>query len=221
MQIAAPITPNYSATIFNRWHVPDLSAEWLRVRKRLFVDELGWRLETSGDFETDQFDTDVAVHSVAQVSGRVIGGLRAIRTTSPYLAKTVFPELAGLRGYPSRADIWEVSRLGLLRGDTSRTSRHLLHALMMRFAISRDASSLIGVIDLAHARAMRACGFTLRSFTPPQVVGFCVEGKPITAFCAELRLAEQAGPHVARVMQIAASLEIEDYAIRELDRVSA
>lgn len=185
----------------------------MRFRKRLFVDGLGWTLACDGDVERDEFDTEAAVYCSLSFDEEVIGGWRALRTTEPYLGKTIFPGLASLRPYPCRPDIWEISRLGVLPHARRSFAARLIYALMLYFAKTRELQALVGVVDVAHGRNLAAAGINLRRYGPPQVVGHGRGGKPIEAFLAELRPDDQRG---RRFQQLAAHtnfLEIRDEAL--------
>ena len=219
MQVSAK---NYNARIFEGWQDPDGVKAHQQFRKQLFVDGLGWRLSTRNDLEQDEFDTDHAVYCLLLLEGKVIGGWRAVQTTQDYLSQMIFPQLATLRDYPSRPDVWEISRLGVLPHPKRLLSGRLVYALMVKFAMTRNARSLIGVIDVAHARNMDITGIKTRRFGAPQIVGINSRNTPITAFCAELRLAEQGGKRFEKLIHRIDSLEIKDEAfLQGPARVSA
>lgn len=58
--------------------------EFLALRKQVFVDELKWDVPHNADVEMDQYDTPLAHYSVVLHEGRVIGGARAMATTSTW-----------------------------------------------------------------------------------------------------------------------------------------
>lgn len=72
-------------------HVFDLSTahqhgsvfwDFLSLRKRYFVDRLGWAVPHDASVEMDQYDTPQAFYSVISHENRVIGGARCMPTTS-------------------------------------------------------------------------------------------------------------------------------------------
>ena len=66
-----------------------------RGRYQVCVRERGWtELERSDGRETDQFDTEDAVHLLAIDGRQVIGGIRLNPTTGPTLLSEVFPYLS-------------------------------------------------------------------------------------------------------------------------------
>ena len=64
-----------------------------RIRHRIYVEEKKWREPSDDGRETDQFDTEHAVHLVGIRNGQIIAGSRFIPTTQPHLLSEVFPHL--------------------------------------------------------------------------------------------------------------------------------
>lgn len=88
---------------------PDMFRGMGRMRHEFFIDELGWGLSSIDGQEFDQFDTEKTVYIIYEEQGQIIGCLRLLPTTEPYLLSEVFPHLSG--GYiPSASHVWEVSR---------------------------------------------------------------------------------------------------------------
>ena len=115
--------------------------DWLKAifafRSRLFVEQLGWMLETEGGLERDQFDRSDTAYCTLSRSGEIVASFRAIRTDRPYLAEALFPEAATLRPYPRRPDAWEVSRFGVLATDEHFGLTRQLYGAMFSFAVAR------------------------------------------------------------------------------------
>lgn len=202
----------YSATIFVGWQDRKGVADHQAFRKQLFIDKLKWPLTHENGLEFDEFDTSRAVYCVLYHDTAPVGGWRALRTTEDYLSSKVFPALAPENDYPSRPDIWEISRLGVIPHRTGAVSARLIYGLMVQFAMSRDATSLIGVIDVTHARRMGMAGLSIHALGDAQDVGLNTLGLPITAFLAELRPEEQCGAPFEKMMNLLESLEISDEA---------
>lgn len=203
---------SYSATIFVGWQDRTGVLDHQAFRKQLFVDRLNWPLTHENGLESDEFDTSRAIYCVLYKDSIPIGGWRALRTTEDYLSRKVFPELAPLRTYPSRPDIWDISRLGFLHHIGGPESARLIYGLMCHFAFTREVSSLIGVVDARHARKMAIAGLKIRTFYEPVEVGIDSTGLPIHAFLAELRPVEQRGARFDKIMNLLQSLEIRDEA---------
>lgn len=63
------------ATIFQSDDNRELAAALFRLRKALFIDERGWKLDGRSGTETDQFDSSDATYCSLMVTGRVVGGI--------------------------------------------------------------------------------------------------------------------------------------------------
>jgi N-acyl-L-homoserine lactone synthetase len=82
-------------------------------RKRVFIDQLGWRLPTVGSWlEVDEFDNEYTVYLIAcsAEDDRHLASVRLLPTTRPHMLSTLF---AGLPedGPAVGDDVWEISRL--------------------------------------------------------------------------------------------------------------
>lgn len=60
-----------------RYH---LVAAFLRMRKKVFVDQKAWRLHHAEDIEFEQYDTFDTTYVIAHQDGQVVGGARLKRT---------------------------------------------------------------------------------------------------------------------------------------------
>lgn len=71
-------------------------------RHKVFVEMLGWELQTQNGVELDQFDRPDTLYVITQdEQGRVNGCARLLPTHRPYLLGEVFPQL--LNGLPPPA----------------------------------------------------------------------------------------------------------------------
>lgn len=93
---------------------PSVLYEMARYRHRVFVQRLGWDLQTHGRLELDQFDRRDTLYVVAYRKRRVVGIARLLPTHRPYLLGEVFPQLLGELTAPQSADVWELSRFAAL-----------------------------------------------------------------------------------------------------------
>jgi N-acyl-L-homoserine lactone synthetase len=180
-----------------------------RLRKRLFVDQCGWLLETIGDLERDQFDTWYTEHCLLFRGPDLVGGFRAIRTDYPYLTQSVFPQLAVLR-FPNRRTVWEISRFGVLPTAAEARSTRLNYALMFRFAELRNAEALVAMADLTYERFLNRMQIRTRRFGPPQVIGVDRSGAPLTALAGEIPLNKADNPDLGGFRDLGRKLEITD-----------
>lgn len=96
---------------------PDIIDQIFRLRRQVFVEELGWRqFDVDGIYEKDQYDNDNAIH-LASISrqGQVLGYCRLYPTIFPHMLSEIFA------GYidgpvPQRADHYELTRAAVARG---------------------------------------------------------------------------------------------------------
>jgi acyl homoserine lactone synthase len=203
----------YHAIIFDGWQFPGEVLAQQSFRKRLFVDELGWKLEHLNDSEFDDFDTPTTVFCSLYLGNTIVGCWRAIRTTSDYLGQKIFPQLATLRPYPRHPDIWEISRLGVIHHPNRTLSGTLIYSLMFHFACTRNLIAVCGVISPIHDRNFSISGIKTRRFGAPQTIGHNIRGRPVTAFFAEIRMAEQRREALDKVLAPITQLELQDDAL--------
>ena len=203
----------YHAVLFEGWQFPRLVVEQQTFRKRLFVDELGWRLDHDGVLEIDEFDRDSAVYCALYLNGAIVACWRAIRCSEEYLGRKIFPQLATLRPYPSHPDIWEISRLGAIRHPQRPLSAHYIYALMFHLARSRNALSLCGVVSPIHNRNFQIAGIKTRRFGAPQVVGHDSRGRPMSVFFGEIRMSDQSSQALNKMLEPVKEVELQDDAL--------
>src|SRR5690606_22797263 len=58
--------------------------DYLALRKRFFVDSLGWGIPHDDTIEMDQYDNPRARYSLVLQDGKVIAGARAMPTTAKW-----------------------------------------------------------------------------------------------------------------------------------------
>jgi N-acyl-L-homoserine lactone synthetase len=189
---------------------PAIVTDLQRFRKRLFVDHLGWGLSTWGDLEVDDFDRPDTGYCALYQDEILVGGFRAVRTDHAYLAQTVFPQLASVREYPRRRDVWEISRFGLLPDQASEELARLNYGLMFRFALERQASALVAIADLVYERYLRAIGIRTRRYGPPQVIGTDAFGRDLLCVAGEIPLGDQRGFRMSALLSMANAIEVYD-----------
>jgi acyl homoserine lactone synthase len=204
----------YHALITTEERDPANVQSLFQLRKRLFVDQCGWKLATDGDVERDQFDTWYTEHCLLFCGAELIGGFRAIRTDYPYLTQAIFPQLA-VRRFPNHRDVWEISRFGVLpiagQGRSARlNSAALNYALMFRFAEMRGAEALVAMADLVYERFLERMDIRTRRFGPAQVIGTDSRGSQLTAVAGEIPLDEKNNPGLTKFLDLGRQLEIHD-----------
>jgi len=149
-----------------------------RYRYEVFVERLGWQLQTTARCELDQFDHEGAHYIMAeQPDGTIKGCARLLPTVSPYLLSEVFSPLLGKHAAPARADVWELSRFAALdlvdpakdkqMGDECAID--LLKATM-RYAKSFGATRLISVSPVGVGRLLKRGGIRFEMMAEPKVL---------------------------------------------------
>jgi N-acyl-L-homoserine lactone synthetase len=200
----------YHAIIFNGGESPLRLLDQQKFRKRLFVDELGWKLRVTHGVERDEFDTPNATYCSLYLNDEIVGCWRAIRACHDYLGKKLFPKLATLRPYPADPDFWEMSRLGVISHRQRLVSSRYLYSVMFHFARSRDAHAVGGVVTLAHNAHVVRSGVNTRSYGPTQVVGTDTFGRPIEVFFGDIPMADQNGMKFEYLTNLVNDVDIRD-----------
>lgn len=151
--------------------------DFLALRKRFFVDELGWNVPTDGIVEMDQYDTPLAWYALVEHEGKIVAGARCQPTISSWGAYTTMLEDAS-RGLlddipadlftPSmkRPGSWEGTRLVVSDEITSVLARTQCLALvidgLMRTIASFEGTHLITLSPVALERSARLLGMQTR-----------------------------------------------------------
>ena len=172
--------------------LPDLRSKVAHYRHKIFVERLGWQLQTQDGAELDQFDRSDTVYVIAQDDDRqVIGCARLLPTTRPYLLADVFPQLLNGMAPPRSPDVWELSRfsavdlngpLHAVRHQFSSSTAVRLLEESLDCAGSLGAKRLITVSPLGVERLLYRAGFHAHRAGPPTVI----DGHPIFACWIEI-----------------------------------
>ena len=155
---------------------------YLRLRKRHFVDTLGWDIPHNTEVEMDQYDTPQAWYACVHRHGEIIGGARIMPTSAKwgqhgYMLGDAYA--GNLPGIPNTAmpfgietdDVWECTRLVL---DGSVRTAHLrAHCLdlicngLVSIAHNHGAHSLITLTRVPLMRTLRGLGFDVSFLGTP------------------------------------------------------
>lgn len=148
--------------------------DYLRLRKHFFVDTLGWDIPHNDSVEMDQYDNPLAHYSLVLRDGKVIGGARAMPTTSSWGKYTYMlrDAVAGkLVDIPVRVlndeietpSVWECTRLVISDEVHSSADRSLCLTLivdgLVRVATRHGATELMSLSPLSLERALRQLGY--------------------------------------------------------------
>jgi acyl homoserine lactone synthase len=189
---------------------PNVTDRFFQFRKSLFIDALRWDLKELEGREKDQFDTATTVYCILHRKGRVIAGFRGVRTDRPYLAQTVFPQLATLAPYPQRHDVWEISRFGVTPAESGSPTARILYSLMFHFARRCHATALVALADLRYERFLTRLGIRTRRYGPPQSIGLDETGQPLMLVAGDIPIANQHGWRFEALVNLADEMEIDD-----------
>lgn len=158
----------------------EVLSDMARYRYRVFVEKLGWDLQTRNGMELDQFDRCDTCYLIARnANGEVVGTARLLPTHRPYLLASVFPQLLGDSSAPCTPRVWELSRFaavdfgadprGAEDGFGSSAALTLLSAAM-RVAAKRGARRLVSASPVGIERILRRAGVRAHRVAPPALV---------------------------------------------------
>ena len=111
-------------------------------RHKVFIEMLGWELETRNGEELDQFDRPDTLYVVSQDDdGNVNGCARLLPTSQPYLLGEIFPQLMNGAEVPRSDEIWEVSRFAAV--DFNSRTMSALSQFSSEVAVELDRKSVV------------------------------------------------------------------------------
>lgn len=171
-------------TGFSSQLTTDVKKKLFKYRYDVFIDALGWELETPLNMEVDQFDHDGTLYVVAKNKEEdVIGCARLLPTTESYLLEEVFPELLNGQTAPKSPDVWEVSRFTNLvstqnelspsignGGQISELSFTELLKATIQCAKKQGAKRLISVSPIGIEKLLRKAGIRGNRLGPAKVI---------------------------------------------------
>lgn len=146
-----------------------------RYRYDVFIERLGWKLQTSPGYELDQFDYEGAHYiTVEHDHGEIKGCARLLPTLRPYLLNEIFSPLLDDQPAPSSKDVWELSRFAALDLSESTTGKQMsdkcaidLLRATMSYARSFGVKRLVSVSPVGVGRLLKRGG-----------IGFEILGSP-------------------------------------------
>jgi N-acyl-L-homoserine lactone synthetase len=161
-------------------------------RHKVFVEQLGWQLQTYGNEELDQFDRPDTLYVVSHdEQGNIAGCARLLPTTKPYLLGEVFPQLLNGMPIPQSPDVWELSRFAAVNFN-ARSSFALgqfsspIVVDLLREAVAcaaaQGAKRVITVSPIGVERLLKRTGFRSHRAGPPMII----DGHPIFACWIEI-----------------------------------
>lgn len=168
----APGSAGYEALVIRypegipRWHYV---ADYLKLRKEVFIDRLEWPLYHSEDLEFEQYDSFDTTYVVALLNGTVVGGARLRRTDqqsgigrlkySYMIRDACLGLLPGLPDNlcdgtpPENRYVWELTRMVV---DGPRIITRLILEKTNEFLRTQHASSVLFLGSPAFLRMARS-----------------------------------------------------------------
>lgn len=158
--------------------------EFLALRKKFFVDQLGWDIPHDDEVEMDQYDNPTAFYSLVVKDGKVIGGGRAMPTTAEWGSHTYMlrDAVAGkLIGIPENIipdaavtrNVWECTRVVISDEVTSADDRAMCLSMivdgLVHEASKKGASEMITLSRPSLRRALRKLGYAVEFIGSPYV----------------------------------------------------
>jgi acyl-homoserine lactone synthase len=150
--------------------------EHFRLRHEIYVVERKWKeLARPDGFERDQFDNRDATYVLAIDKGEVIGGSRLLPTTCPHLLSEVFSHLAAVRGLPRAADIYEWTRMFVIKSRREgRTMGGLTRGLVicgvLEHCLDNGIASLTALVEMFWLPLFHAMGWKLIPLGLPELI---------------------------------------------------
>lgn len=157
---------------------------FLRLRKRFFVDGLGWEIPHNDDVEMDQYDTPQAHYSLVIDGDEVLAGARVSPTSSHWGDYTFMlgdAHAGKLPGLPKdrigamrgSSRVWECTRLVIsdkVVGLSRRTCcLELVVDGLVRVAMAGGATEMTCLSFGSLQRALRRIGYSVRCVGEPFV----------------------------------------------------
>lgn len=198
IDVGRKIADGCRSLVFTVGSHTELAWETQRLRRRIFVEGLGWPLAVDRwGRERDQFDRKDTIYGAVVQHGEPVACWRLLQTDRPYLLGEVFPHLAGGQSLPRSPAVWEISRFGVdpLHQQPDILTRELL-GLMMRFAVQQGAETIVAVSDEAFQRVLTRN--RLKIFRYPGI-DHSVAGARGAIVAGGLHLAEQTHPSFRKI----------------------
>ena len=156
--------------------------DFLKLRKRFFVDQLGWDIPHDDEVEMDQYDNPTAYYSLVLRDGEVVAGIRAMPTTAQWgshtymLRDAVDGKLIGIPGdiIPEATvarNVWEATRVVISDELTTHADRSLSLSLILDGVVEeakrRGATEIMALCPPSFARTLRQLGYGAQPIGQP------------------------------------------------------
>lgn len=173
---------NITFELTNLHHFGPAYFDYLKLRKKFFVDQLNWKIAHNDEYEMDQYDNPLARYSLVVKDGRVVGGARAMPTTShwgehSYMLRDSFKGM--LPGIPSEVfgrelatpKIWECTRVVIsdelnTHADRAECLSHIVEGLVS-MVNAEGGTEMMCLSPPTFVRALRQLGFDCERISDP------------------------------------------------------
>lgn len=151
--------------------------EMHRLRKEVFHDRLGWSVAVSGDLEVDEYDALGPVYVLSETPrGEVLGTVRLLPTTGPYMLRNTFASLLDGAEAPASEFMWEASRFAVgrdcVKGDAGLAcATYELLIGVLQFGLANDIEAILCVVDLRMERVLRRAGWPMQRLGSERRIG--------------------------------------------------
>jgi len=160
--------------------------DYLKMRKHVFVDELGWDIPHNDFVEMDQYDNPLTHYSLVVRDGKLLGGARALSTMAEWngagcmlndIIEGKLPTIpTSVIDAPIKTPrVWECSRLVMAEDIGTADERNECLALIVDgladMARGQGADELMSLTRLPLLRALRQLGWACDRIGKPYTQG--------------------------------------------------
>jgi acyl homoserine lactone synthase len=150
-----------------------------RLRSRVFLDRLGWEVNSVGGREFDRYDSLRATYLLhMRADGEVDGCARLLPTTGPTMVRDTFPVLLGPHELRRGPRVWECSRFAVDEQaggerDPKGLARITLELMIgeLEWALGRGLEEIAAVVDVRMEKIMLRAGVRWTRIDKPRSLG--------------------------------------------------
>jgi acyl-homoserine lactone synthase len=146
-----------------------------KLRHDIYVEERGrTELARADGLERDQFDTDRATYVLAIDDNDVVGGSRLVPSLEPHLLSEVFPHLAAVRGLPRASDIFEWTRMFVIKerreGRNMGLTAGKVICGVLEHSLAQGTTALTAIIEMWWLPRFHEMGWTIKPLGLPELI---------------------------------------------------
>ncbi|RXJ71246.1 acyl-homoserine-lactone synthase [Veronia nyctiphanis] len=148
------------------------------LRYKVFHQRLNWQVPVNGELEVDEYDELDPTFIVSQGEcGDVVGCMRLLKTTGPYMLADTFPQLLGGKAAPRDKNILEISRFATMNAQLQHNTKgisEITYSLLQKaylHAVNEGVDAYVMVTTTAIERYLRRMGITTERLADSQDIG--------------------------------------------------